>query len=57
MVLHAFEGRVFLDDELLAVKGEGIYGLTYTDELTLRFEQDVLVLEIGGRSLQGRRQD
>lgn len=57
MVLHAFEGRVFLDDELLAVKSEGVYGLTYTDELTLRFEDDALVLSINGRSLRGQRQD
>lgn len=57
MVLHVFEGRVFLDDELLAVKQDGAYGLTYTDELTLRFEDEALVLAIGGRELRGQRAD
>lgn len=57
LVLHAFEGKVFLGDELLAVKDAGVYGLTYTDELTLRFDGDVLVVQIGGRILRGARLD
>jgi CubicO group peptidase (beta-lactamase class C family) len=57
LVVQVFEGRVFLDDELLAVKSEGVYGLTYTDELTLRFENQQLILTIDDRELRGRRMD
>ncbi|MDN3689355.1 hypothetical protein [Cyclobacterium jeungdonense] len=52
--LHAFEGRLFLDDELLAA-GEGYLRLTYTDELKLFFKDRQLILEINGNRLIGNR--
>jgi CubicO group peptidase (beta-lactamase class C family) len=55
MRLHEHQGRVFLDDELMARGENGTLRLTYTDELVVRVGDDVLVIEIGGRRLQGRK--
>ncbi|WP_439483420.1 hypothetical protein [Cyclobacterium plantarum] len=52
--LHAFEGRLFLDDELLAA-GEGYLRLTYTDELKIFFKNQQMIIEINGNTLIGNR--
>jgi CubicO group peptidase (beta-lactamase class C family) len=51
--LHAFEGKLFLNDELLTSKGEGVLGLTYTDELRITFDGAQMVIEINGNRLVG----
>ncbi|SHM45004.1 CubicO group peptidase, beta-lactamase class C family [Cyclobacterium lianum] len=52
--LHEFEGRLFLDDELLAA-GEGYLRLTYTDELKIFFKNQQMIIEINGNTLIGNR--
>ena len=49
--LQAFEGKLFLDDELLAEKGEGRLGLTYTDELIIEFEAGRMIITINDNRL------
>lgn len=53
--LHAVEGKLFLDDELLAKGVNGTLRLTYTNELLIRFEGEDLVLDIAGQVLRGER--
>lgn len=55
--LHAHEGRLFLDDELLARGPDGTLRLTYTGELSISFDDASMTLEIGGRRLVGERID
>jgi CubicO group peptidase (beta-lactamase class C family) len=56
MRLHESDGRLFLDDELMA-NGDGPkqLRLTYTDELIVNLEADAMVIQIGGQSLRGQR--
>lgn len=53
--LHAHENKLFMNDELMANKGEGVIGLTYTDELTIRFDRERMVIRINGNELVGER--
>lgn len=58
--LHAVDGRLFMDEELLARGPDGTLSLTYTDELVVRPAGDGpdgrrLHLEIGGKTLIGVR--
>ncbi len=52
--LHQFEGRLFLDDELLAAR-DGVLKLTYTDELQIEFEDDKMIIEVNGNVLEGKK--
>lgn len=52
--LHAFEGKLFLNDELLAEK-EGILMLTYTSELRIHFEGSKMIIDINGNIMEGQR--
>lgn len=52
--LHAFEGKLFLNDELLAEK-EGILMLTYTSELRIQFEDSKMIIDINGNIMEGQR--
>lgn len=52
--LHAFEGKLFLNDELLAEK-EGILMLTYTTELRIHFEGSKMIIDINGNIMEGQR--
>ncbi|WP_459073491.1 serine hydrolase [Halocola ammonii] len=49
--LHSFEGKLFLDDELLVQQPSGKLTLTYTNELTIDFEDDKMVIEINGNRI------
>lgn len=53
--LHAYEKHLFMNDELMANKGEGVMGLTYTDELTVRFDNQKMIIRINGNELIGER--
>ena len=53
--LHAHENKLFMNDELMANKGEGVIGLTYTDELTIHFDGAKMVIRINGNELVGER--
>lgn len=53
--LQEFEGKVFLDDELLT-DHNGMLRLTYTDELTIRFEKSLMILEMNGQVMKGLKQ-
>lgn len=53
--LQVFEGRLFLEEELLARKDAGKLGLTYTNELTISFENNLMVIEINGNRLVGEK--
>lgn len=53
--LHAHENKLFMNDELMANKGEGVIDLTYTDELTIRFDGERMVIRINGNELVGER--
>ncbi|RUO76339.1 serine hydrolase domain-containing protein [Pseudidiomarina taiwanensis] len=56
MVLQEVDGRLFMNEELLAEKGEGILGLTYTDEVTLEFEGEHMIITINGNRIIGTKQ-
>lgn len=53
--LHTFENKLFMNDELMATKGEGVIGLTYTDELTIEFGDKTMLITINGNELKGAR--
>ncbi|AKS42349.1 serine hydrolase domain-containing protein [Wenzhouxiangella marina] len=53
--LHSVDGKLFMDDELMARGEGGALRLTYTDELQIRFEDDAMWLEINGQRLRGER--
>ncbi|WP_157893321.1 serine hydrolase domain-containing protein [Salegentibacter sediminis] len=52
--LHEVEGRLFMDDELLASENKSLK-LTYTDELKISFEKGVMIIEINGNRITGKR--
>lgn len=52
--LQAFEGKLFLNDELLAQK-EGALMLTYTNELRIHFEGSKMIIDINGNIMEGQR--
>jgi CubicO group peptidase (beta-lactamase class C family) len=52
--LHAFEGKLFLNDELLAEK-EGTLMLTYTNELRIQFEGSKMIININGNIMEGQK--
>jgi len=49
--LHSFDGKVFLDDELMAKKPDGKLGLTYTDELVLWVDKGKMTFTINGNTI------
>jgi CubicO group peptidase (beta-lactamase class C family) len=49
--LHSFDGKVFLDDELMAKKPDGKLGLTYTDELLLWVDKGKMTITINGNTI------
>ena len=53
--LQKFEGRLFLDDELLAVEND-VLKLTYTNELKIHFKNDQMIIEINGNKIKGEKQ-
>lgn len=53
--LHAVDGRLFLDDELLVNKGDGLVGLSYTDELTIGIKNSTMTITMNGVTLEGIR--
>lgn len=55
--LHAVDGRLFMDDELMARGPDGTLTLTYTDELVIGVADGTMTLELGGQRLEGRRID
>jgi CubicO group peptidase (beta-lactamase class C family) len=52
--LQAFEGRLFLDDELMA-REDDFLRLTYTNEMQIRFEADQMIIRINGNTIIGER--
>jgi CubicO group peptidase (beta-lactamase class C family) len=52
--LQEVEGRLFMNDELLAKK-EGYLKLTYTDEVKIRFVGDKMIIEINDNILEGAK--
>lgn len=54
VTLQAFEGRLFLNDELLA-QGDDYLRLTYTDELQIRIAGEQMVININGNTLRGEK--
>ena len=52
--LHEFEGRLFLEDELLNEK-EGFLLLSYTEELKIYFENDKMIINMNENILKGRK--
>lgn len=54
VTLQAFEGRLFLNDELLA-QGDDYLRLTYTDELQIRIAGAQMVININGNILTGKK--
>ncbi len=55
--LLAVDDRLFLNDELMKNQGDGMLGLTYTNELEISFEENSMVLVINGNRLEGERID
>ena len=55
IALQAFEGKLFLNDELLAQKGEGVLGLTYTDEMQVKFSDGIMRITLNGNVLEGKK--
>ncbi len=55
ITLQAFEGKLFLNDELLAQKDTGILGLTYTEEIQITITDKAMRIVINGNVLEGRR--
>ena len=51
--LQPFAGKLFLNDELLAQKESGLLGLTYTDELTIAFKGNRMIITINGNRIVG----
>ena len=54
MKLQVFEGRLFLDDELLTDR-QGVLRLSYTNELSILFEKEQMVVEINGNTMIGTK--
>jgi len=54
LTLQEFEGRLFLDDELLAQEEEHLR-LTYTNELQIRFDGGQMIIQINGNTVIGER--
>lgn len=55
LTLQAFEGKLFLNEELLAQKADGLLGLTYTEELLIRATEGQIILQINGFTITGER--
>lgn len=51
--LHEFENKLFMNEELLATKADGVLGLTYTDEVEIRFTENHLHIRINNNELTG----
>ena len=54
MTLQEFGGRLFLDDELLVSKG-GLLKLSYTEELSISFDGEKMIVDINGNIIQGQK--
>jgi len=54
MTLQDIDGRLFLNDELLAKKEGATLGLTYTNEIVIELEPQRMVISINGNRLTGR---
>lgn len=50
--LYVFEGKLFLNDELLAEK-EGILMLIYMIEFCIYFEDFKMIIDINGNIMEG----
>ncbi|WP_169930697.1 serine hydrolase domain-containing protein [Pseudidiomarina aestuarii] len=57
MTLQEIDGRLFLNDELLADKENGFLGLTYTDEVMIKVDEMSMTININGNQVVGKRQD
>ncbi|PTB88123.1 hypothetical protein C9927_04735, partial [Pseudidiomarina aestuarii] len=57
MTLQEIDGRLFLNDELLADKENGFLGLTYTDEVMIKVDDTSMTININGNQVIGKRQD
>ena len=55
ITLQAFEGKLFMNDELLAQKDSGILGLTYTEEIQITFTDKTMRIAINGNVLEGKK--
>ncbi|WP_414829275.1 serine hydrolase domain-containing protein [Alteromonas sp. H39] len=55
ITLQSFEGKLFLNDELLSEKDTGVLGLTYTEEFQISFKEDTMRIVINGNVLEGKR--
>ncbi|MEW9798620.1 serine hydrolase domain-containing protein [Alteromonas sp. CYL-A6] len=55
VTLHEFDGRLFMNEELLAAKSNRTLGLTYTDEVSIRVGKGHMQIVINGISLEGVR--
>ncbi|MDC8831993.1 serine hydrolase domain-containing protein [Alteromonas gilva] len=55
VTLQSVDGKLFLNDELLAKKPDDKLGLTYTNELTIAFKDQQIIIEINGNTLVGTR--
>lgn len=53
IVVREIDGKLFMDDELLAQKENGVLGLTYTNEVRIYFKGDKMILEINENQLIG----
>ncbi|ASG65581.1 hypothetical protein CEW91_05275 [Idiomarina piscisalsi] len=56
MTLQEVDGRLFLNDELLAQKDNGILGLTYTNEVQIEVNQEHMVIIVNDNWLVGKLQ-
>ncbi|MCC2616787.1 beta-lactamase family protein [Aestuariibacter halophilus] len=53
--LQAFEGKLFLNDELMAQKSDQVLGLTYTDEMQVSFDNNIMRITMNDNVLEGRK--
>lgn len=52
IVLHEVDGRLFLDDELLAEEANFLM-LTYTNELKIKFNGDKMIINMNDNTIEG----
>lgn len=53
VTIQVFEGKLFMNDEVLFNKDEGKIGLSYTDEVIIHFEGSTMIININGHILKG----
>ncbi|MDX5408260.1 MAG: beta-lactamase family protein [Chromatiaceae bacterium] len=55
VTLQAIDGKVFMNDELMAVRPDNTLRLTYTDEVSISFAGNDMIITINGNTLRGEK--